>query len=147
MLHIIVGIMKILNVGSGPVTNGKLPGLEIVNCDIKDFPDTEKQHMENLTYPDNSFDVVACINALDHTRDARQALDELLRVAQWFVYIKCWLDQKQTGYKHYWDFKEDGSFTNGTETYYLRDFGFKVKYTDFRGERRYNYIEATRCLV
>ena len=138
--------MKILNVGSGPVPDVKIPGIDITYCDCKDFgPPVEVQDMEELDYPDRSFDIVICINALDHTKNALRAIAEFARVAEDYIYIKCWLDQKQTGYKHYWDAKEDGTFTNGTETFNLKDWGFKIKYTDTGGERRYNYIEATRC--
>ena len=140
--------MKILNVGSGPVLDVKIPGIDITHCDRKDFgPPVEVQDMEELDYPDRSFDIVVCINALDHTKDALRAIAEFTRVAEDYVYIKCWLDQKQTGYRHYWDFKEDGTFTNGDSSHNLKEWGFKIKYTDTGGERRYSYIEATLCLV
>ena len=133
----------ILNVGSGPVPDEKIPGLDITHCDKKDFgPNVEREDMERLSYPNESFEAVYCVNALDHTRNAPAAVWELMRVASRYVYIKCWLDQKQTGYHHYWDFKEDGTFTNGVDTYDLKDWGFKIKYTDTGGERRYSYIEA-----
>lgn len=135
--------MKILNVGSGPVPDLRVPGIDITHCDRKDFgAPVEVQDMENLTYPDESFDVVVCINALDHTHDLRKALSELMRVGD-YVYIKCWLDQKQTGYRHFWDAKEDGTITNGQETIDLKHYGFDIRYTDTGGERRYSYIEAT----
>lgn len=42
----------------------------------------EYQDFERLTYPDNFFDIVHCVNALDHTEDAWQALQEIQRVCK-----------------------------------------------------------------
>ena len=99
--------------------------------------------MESLAYPDDTFDIVQCINALDHTKDAEKALKELVRVAKKAVYIDCSLDQHSTtGGWHYWDAKEDGTFTNGTTSFDLKDYGFKLEYINSGGERRYNHIIA-----
>ena len=40
----------------------------------------EYQDMENLTYSDNFFDIVHCVNSLAHTLNPYQVLKELLRV-------------------------------------------------------------------
>ena len=42
----------------------------------------EKQDMRQLTYPDNSFDVVHCSNALDHCPDPMCAVTEMVRVCK-----------------------------------------------------------------
>jgi len=42
----------------------------------------EKQDMENLTYPDEMFDIVHCVNALDHTENPRKALFEMYRICK-----------------------------------------------------------------
>lgn len=42
----------------------------------------EYQNMEALTYPDDSFDIVHCRNALDHTPNAYQAVAEMQRVCK-----------------------------------------------------------------
>jgi ubiquinone/menaquinone biosynthesis C-methylase UbiE len=42
----------------------------------------EKQDMERLTYDDESFDIVHCVNALDHVEDPRLALEEMHRVCK-----------------------------------------------------------------
>lgn len=109
------------------------------------YPQTEYQDMEKLTYSDNFFDIVYCSNALDHTKNALAAVKEMIRVCKigGWVYIECWLDQLQTGYKHYWDAKEDGVFVNKTDKFDLKDFGFKIKFINDHSERRYNRIIAT----
>jgi len=42
----------------------------------------EVQDMENLTYPDNRFDIVHCSNALDHCFDPKKAIKEMVRVCK-----------------------------------------------------------------
>jgi len=140
--------VEVLDAGSGPhaitlceFVNGV--SMEITSIDHRDFPGVIKMSMEALTYPDSSFDIVQCINALDHTKNAVQALKELIRVARGAVYIDCALDQHSTsGGWHYWDAKEDGTFTNGNESFNLKDYGFKIEYINNGGERRYNHIIA-----
>lgn len=46
------------------------------------FIPIEKQDMEKLTYPDESFDIVHCVNALDHCEDPYKAIAELIRVCK-----------------------------------------------------------------
>ena len=133
--------MRILNIGSGPVTPGKTPGIEITNADRRDHPGAAIADMEQLDYPDNSFDLVVCINALDHTPDAEAALREMMRVAKW-VYIDCSLIQHTTsGKNHYWDMFEDGTMLNEKlEKFNLKDYGFEIEFVDNGGERRYNHV-------
>ena len=140
--------VKIADIGSGPVSKigDHLDGVEVAvfPSDRREFDGIDQENMENLTYEGNTFDIVHCENALDHTPNALSAVKEMMRVCkpEGFVFIKCWLDQKDTGYKHYWNAKEDGIFTNGTDSFNLKDFGFKIDYTDTGGERRYSYIVA-----
>lgn len=105
----------------------------------------EYQNMEALTYKDEFFDIVHCANALDHTKDAYKAVQEMIRVCKkgGYIYIDCCLDQKDTGHKHYWNAKEDGVMVNDDEIFNLQDFGFKIEYIDNGAERRYNHIIAT----
>ena len=133
--------MKILNLGSGPVTIGNFPGIEITHADIQDRGEfVDREDMEKLTYPDDSFDLVICINALDHTINAPAALKEMLRVSKHWVHIDCALDQLDLqGKKHYWNAKPDGRFesdhprTSGydgatpLDDFDLKDFGFEVE--------------------
>lgn len=50
----------------------------------------EKQDMEALTYPDNFFDIVHCVNALDHTPHPLRALSEMYRVTKpgGYIYLR-----------------------------------------------------------
>jgi ubiquinone/menaquinone biosynthesis C-methylase UbiE len=123
--------MRILDLGSGPTPKliSNYTEIEVVSADNRFL---EIQDMEKLTYPDNSFDLVVCINALDHTKDAEKAVNEMLRVGL-VVYINCAIDQKtRHRKKHYWDAKPDGTFTNGTDTFSLKEYGFEVEFKDGR---------------
>lgn len=119
--------------------------VEVITSDKNPIKGQEQQDMEKLTYQNNSFDLVHCRNALDHTMNALSAVKEMIRICKpgGWVYIKCWLDQKETKGHHYWSAKEDGTFTNGVESFNLKDLGFEIRYTEVYAERRYNYIEAT----
>jgi ubiquinone/menaquinone biosynthesis C-methylase UbiE len=141
--------VRILDVGSGPyaITGQLLDGVkvEIVHCDHQDFTEfwkglgteplfpIEYQDMEKMTYPDDSFDIVHCVNALDHTKDARSAVEEMLRVSREWVYIVCALDQRTLQRKkHYWDVKADGMFVQPDDRFDLKDYGFEIEYKDKR---------------
>ena len=140
---------KVADIGAGQTSTLDLyikgaQTLEINPSDSARYDGVEYQDMENLTYPDASFDIVHCRNALDHTKDAQKAVEEMIRICKpgGTVFIKCWLDQADTGHKHYWNAKDDGSF-EGKKNFSLKDYGFKIWYVDHGGERRYNYIQAT----
>lgn len=153
--------IKIADIGSGPFSTigSYLPdkNLRIYHCDKQNFnyfwdqynitPDiwVEVQDMENLTYPDKFFDIVHCLNALDHTRNAKKAIEEMIRICKvgGWIYINCSLDQKDTGGHHYWNVKQDGTITNNHEVFDLKDFGFQIQFIDNGGESRYNQIIAT----
>lgn len=123
--------MKILDVGSGPIPKlvSDYVEVSIVCCDRYPNEWVELQDMEKLTYPDGSFDVVICINALDHTRNALATVKEMIRVAKHMVYIHCVEDQLTTQRKHhYWDAKSDGRFVNKTDSFDLKDYGFEIEY-------------------
>lgn len=156
--------VKILDVGSGPypITGQTLEGvnIDLTHCDKQDFGyfwekydatpvfPIEIQDMEKLTYPDNAFDIVHCINALDHTVDALSALKEMIRVSKGWVYIDCALIQHTNrGKRHYWDALEDGTFTNGTDSFNLKDYGFEIELINNGGERQYNHIIAKRHVL
>ena len=124
--------MRLLDLGSG--LDCKLTSLyseiEITNADIRLKPPVD---MEDLPYPDKSFEIVICINALDHTINAETALKEILRVANGYVYINCAIDQKtRHRKKHYWDAKPDGRFINPIAEFDLKDYGFKIEFEDGR---------------
>lgn len=153
--------VRIADIGSGPysVIGSFLGGVKvwIQHSDTQNFSnfwwkhniapsiEVEYQDMEHLTYVNDSFDIVTCINALDHTADALAAVKEMIRVCKpgGYVYIDCCLDQLDTGHKHYWNVKEDGIVENRKTRFDLKELGFSIKYIDNGGERRYNHINAT----
>ncbi len=123
--------VRIAEVGSGPINtigNYWLPDVkvEIIASDIlqhqyeklwKEYGATpivpiEYQDMENMAYPDESFDIVHCVNALDHTEYAASAIGECRRICKkvGWVYFRHSPNQKSR-FKgnHYWDIRyEDG---------------------------------------
>ena len=126
--------MKILDVGSGPSPRlvSAYSEIEIVSCDINSNDTVVFQDMEQLSYDDKSFDLVVCVNALDHTIDALSALKELIRVGH-CVYINCAIDQRtRHRKKHYWDAKADGRFVNPTGEFDLKDYGFGIEFENGR---------------
>ncbi len=71
--------------------------------------EVEYQDMENLTYPDESFDIVHCRNAIDHTQDLHKAIKEMQRVCKkgGYVYLAHAPSQKKKyGGHHYWNIEE-----------------------------------------
>ena len=111
--------------------------------DKRAYPGAFIRDMEWIDDPDGSYDGVMCINALDHTKDAKKALEELIRVARHWVYINCNLIQKTTSGKgHYWDMLEDGTMTNGEDSFNLKDYGFELHLIQYGGERRYDQVIA-----
>ena len=57
---------------------------------IKPLIPVEKQDMEQLTYPNEMFDIVHCANALDHCRSPFRAIGEMYRVCKKGGYIYLW---------------------------------------------------------
>lgn len=89
----------------------------------------EYQDMEHLTYPDEFFDIVHCVNALDHTPNVKQALKEMIRVCKpsGWIYLRHFPNQrKQLRGMHAWDINEingDSAFSNRREKFLLSEFG------------------------
>ena len=90
-------IIDVLDVGSGalPWIKGVLPNMRLTACDplaeeyakIFDYDAHEQQRpvkafAEALPFGDNSFDIVHCSNALDHTQNPGQAIEEMERVCK-----------------------------------------------------------------
>lgn len=63
---------------------------------------------ENIPYPDESFEYIVCMNALDHMDDADKALDEMYRVLftgnYLFLQVHC---GTQIGGPHTYSFNKD----------------------------------------
>lgn len=126
--------VKIADLGSGPIcTLGTLWGhikITIFASDIQQpeyakiltkenctpLVPIEYQDMENLTYPDNFFDLVHCVNAIDHTQNIEKALSEMYRVCKpnGYIYLRHARNQRRAhrGIGHFWDAKING-FSNG----------------------------------
>lgn len=111
--------VSILDVGSGPfpVIGNYLEGVEIhitasdmladeYNKIMKDagivpmfIP--EYQDMENMTYPDNTFDIVHSHNAVDHTESVDKAFREMYRVCKPGGWIYIWCGINEGEWQHY----------------------------------------------
>lgn len=154
--------VKIADIGSGPFsrTGQLLEGVkvEVYPMDQSNFDyfweryntktmfPIEVQNMEKLTYEDDFFDIVHCVNALDHTPNALPALKEMIRVCKpgGWIYIECALVQRSTrGHRHFWDAEVDGSFTSKTDTFNLKDYGFNIAFKPQPGPRWHSLIIAT----
>ena len=91
--------------------------------------DIEYQDMEHLTYPEGFFDIVHCVNTLDHTIDARGALQEMFRVCKpgGWIYLRHKGDQrKKWRGMHEWDInmvEGETILSNPKESFSLKEFG------------------------
>ena len=71
------------------------------------FP-IEQQNMEYLSYADNSFDIVHCVNALDHVENPNKAIKEMYRICKpgGWIYMRHYFNtadkQKYRG-MHHWN--------------------------------------------
>lgn len=120
------GDVSILDVGAGPVVTigDTVEGrtVQITACDnlAKEYADiypgmnhpVEYQDMEELTYKSDSFDIVHCRNALDHTPDAFNAVQEMKRVCKpgGWVYLLHAEGQKRLYGGHHYHNAEDWVF-------------------------------------
>ncbi len=112
----------------------------------------ERQDMADLTYGNDTFDIVYCANALDHCLDPRKAIEEMLRVCKFGGWIYLWHhahEGKRLGYHglHKWnlDITDEGDcrFWNREEkdTFLLSDIypGFT---TNIRKMRRADILTS-----
>lgn len=135
--------VKVADLGSGPVcTVGNLWGktkIEIYASDIlaneynkiidklgiKLKTPVKYQNIEKLDYPDQYFDIVHCVNALDHVKDIKRAINELKRICKkdGYIYLRHGHKQKTVNNdsNHHWDCTTKG-FTNGEELITLDGF-------------------------
>lgn len=135
----------ILDVGSGPFTTigEQLNGthVHVTACDIlangyKRMCDVagitqgipvEYQDAERLTYFSNTFDIVHCVNALDHMEDALTALSEMERVCRscGYIYLKHYPNvgerNSYCGF-HNWNISEDGRIWNKEVSFNLHGY-------------------------
>jgi ubiquinone/menaquinone biosynthesis C-methylase UbiE len=137
--------MVILDVASGPfpTIGTRVNGVMIRACDIaadgyyelmlqhniEPLIALEYQDMEAMTYEDNSFDIVHCRNALDHTRNPKAALQEMARICKpWGrIHLRHYAnvgDRNNYTGSHYWNlllFEGDCKIWNHDEEFLMSD--------------------------
>ena len=132
--HVESDVVRVLDVGAGPLTQvGAIhPKLRVEITAIDPLADeyaglfrefglvprvrTRKGHAERLTdlFSENSFHLVYCRNALDHSYDPLSGIRQMIEVCMPGCY--CWLqhavnegqNQRYRGL-HQWDFRPDGT--------------------------------------
>lgn len=111
------------------------------DCDVSPLIPIKKQDMENLTYEDNFFDIVHCVNALDHTMDILKALKEMYRVCKpgGFIYLRHFFNVgEKEGYygMHMWNIdlneKDECVIWNKEKKFKLSDYFKKATSTKKR---------------
>ena len=111
------------------------------DCNVTPLIPIKKQNMEKLTYPDNFFDVVHCVNALDHTADTEKALKEMYRVCKpgGFIYLRHFVnvgENESYSGMHMWNIdltdKDDCVIFNKDKKYMLSDLFKKASSTKKR---------------
>lgn len=90
-------IIDVLDIGSGalPWIKGILPNMRLISCDpladeygkifnydLHEQSQPIKAFAEELPFADDTFDIVHCSNALDHTQNPRKAIIEMERVCR-----------------------------------------------------------------
>ena len=87
--------------------------------------------MSDLTYKDEFFDIVVCINALDHSDNPHKALQEMLRVCKvgGWIYLRHFINnaqnQKYSGL-HRWNISAEKIWSRGDEFYLPEQFDTTV---------------------
>jgi SAM-dependent methyltransferase len=74
-----------------------LPNLDYLSADLNSSLAMEKMDIENIRYPNNSFDVILCNHVLEHVTDDRRAMREMARVLKpngWAI-LQCPLDSRR----------------------------------------------------
>jgi len=106
----------------------------------------EEQDMEHLTYGNDAIDIVHCVNALDHVKDAPRALSEMVRVCKHggAIYLKHFPnegDRKNYCGFHCWNieqFEDDCRIWNENDSFLLHDL-----YPNFKTVRDGRMIIST----
>ena len=139
--------LKIADLGAGPFSTvgTKLDGCKVTlvpsdilaeefrdmceQADIKQYIPVQYQNMTRMRYPNEAFDIVHCVNALDHVRDIRSALSEMNRVCKTngAVYLRHFRNEGEKknycGF-HYWNIERsdnDCRIWNEEESFFLND--------------------------
>jgi len=113
---------------------------------IKSFIPVTYEDMENLSYPDNFFDIAHCRNALDHSLNPVREIMEMYRVVKpgGYIYLRHFVNAGESlGYSglHFWNINldENGNFIiwNKEKYFNINNYlpGFKsVKKTELDNE-------------
>lgn len=149
--------VRIADLGAGPlpITGSTWDGVDIeiiasdfsadeynqmlLDAKITPVIPVENQIMEDLTYPNASFDIVHCVNALDHTENPKKAINEMLRICKpgGWIYLRHFIDeglnQKYKGL-HNWNISNDGSVWNDESNFNLQHFGFTTESGIYKGK-------------
>jgi len=136
-------VVKIANLGAGPrsIIGDAREGIkvEVVSSDlladeykklfeefnIKPAFSVERQDMTRLTYPDATFDIVVCTNALDHCLDPYRALKEMVRICKLggWIFIEHFAHEgKRHGYKGFHKWNLDVTEDNDCIIWNKKDF-------------------------
>ena len=80
---------------------------------IKPLIPVMKQDMEDLTYEDESFDIVHCANALDHSVDPFKSLMEMYRICKpgGWIYLRHYPNsgkKERYSMQHQWNIQKEG---------------------------------------
>lgn len=94
---------------------------------IKPLIHIEYQNMEALTYPDNFFDIIHCVNAIDHTSSPDKALHEMKRTCRvgGYIYLRHYINEgEKQNYRglHAWNLElrnNDCRFWRPKSEFYL----------------------------
>lgn len=110
----------------------------------------EYQNIEKLTYPDGFFDIVHCVNTIDHTADAKAAISELVRVCKpgGWIYLRHGFNQKKRFRgEHKWNFNvthkgQTCTISDGEEMFFLDRYGDFV--TRVEGDYIISFLNKTK---
>jgi len=115
-----------------------------------------KEDMEKLSYPDNFFDIVHCVNALDHVENPKKALEEMKRVIKpgGWIYLRHYRNvgerEKYKG-EHQWNIalevtSPDIKIWNKKQKFYLSEI-FEKKNIKFRYGREWTYEAMDMVII
>lgn len=92
----------------------------------------EQEDMTALSYPDETFDISHCSNALDHCEDPWRAVKELVRVSKRYVVLRHRENQaERRGYwgQHEWNMERNGRMWSKTDEVNLKNIDPRFRFT------------------
>jgi len=103
----------------------------LIEAEVTPVIPIEKQDMSDLTYKDEFFDIIVCINALDHSDNPHKALQEMLRVCKvgGWIYLRHFINnaqnQKYSGL-HKWNISAEKIWSRDDEFFLPEEFDTTV---------------------